>query len=315
MTEMNTNYHDVFSKGCLVQLTVSKWGATKKLSHDEITSLGEKAGKVQAWLRANKSLVDTKALKKLNGIAAEARVYLDAVCLPFPIRGMKFIPKDIIGRVDKHLEAKRSRFITAVGDFAGRYPALREEARFYLDELFSDMDYPMDIEGCFGMEWRFLVMDTPENMVGISPELYEKEKAKFVATMDEAREMAVLSIRDEFGKMVWRLNDKLAVGDDGEKKMFKKSTVEKFYEFFSAFEDKNIFNDEEMQGLVDTARSLLKGVDAQTVRDDDALRRHLVEGFSHIEDTLETMAVRRPLRKIRLDDPSSPTVEKDGKKE
>ena len=43
----------------------------------------------------------------------------------------------------------------------------------------------------------------------LSPEIYEREKQKFVSLMEETRELAMGALREEFGEIVKELTQKL----------------------------------------------------------------------------------------------------------
>ena len=180
----------------------------------------------------------------------------------------------------------------------GQYENLRRSAIVYLGDLFSELDYPFDVQEKFNFVWRFVTLDVPNGTSGIlSPEVYEREKEKFVRTMEEARELAVLSLREEFGSMVQHICERFCQGPDGKPKVFKNSTVEGFYDYFQTFKERNIFQDEELSGLVSRAQAILAGNDADTIRSSEFLKRRIKEGMQEVESTMEDL-VTRPRRKI-----------------
>jgi hypothetical protein len=234
---------NIFEKGCLVQLSISQWGATRKIDEKKLAEMVSSP----EWVRASKKLVDPEALKPIAKIANKARSYLAGISLPFPIHGMLFIPKDLISRADAKLQSYKERFDLAVDGFIGEYEELRHLASMYLGDLFSDMDYPVDVRSKFAFCWRFIVLDVPNGNIGLlSPEVYEREKEKFVQTMEEARELAVHSLREEFAGMVERITERFTTGPDGKAKVFKNATVNSFYEFLETFKERNIFRDDQL---------------------------------------------------------------------
>ena len=97
---------NIFEKGCLVQLSVSQWGAARKIDKSKLAEMVSSPD----WVRATKKLVDPESLKPISKITNEARSYLIGVSLPFPIKGLVFIPKDLISRVDERLQDFKDRF-------------------------------------------------------------------------------------------------------------------------------------------------------------------------------------------------------------
>ena len=285
---------NLFEKGCLVQLSASVWGATRKIQPRQITDLpvsGE-------WLRASKKLVDPDALKPINKIINKARSYLTATSLPFPIKGMEFVPKEMISRVDERLNGFKSEFNHSVETFMGSYDRLREVAMVHLGELFNETEYPLDVRKKFAFIWRFIILDVPNgNTSLLAPEVYEREKEKFVQTMEQARELAVQSLREEFAGMVERITDRFSHGPNGDVKIFKNGTVNHFYEYFETFKERNIFKDHELSELVERAKGILGGKSAEEIRGNDRFKKRIREGMEDVEKAMAEI-LSMPRRKI-----------------
>ena len=285
---------NIFEKGCLVQLSISQWGATRKIDEKKLAQMVSSP----EWVRASKKLVDPEALKPIAKIANKARGYLAGISLPFPIHGMLFIPKDLITKVDGKLASYKERFDLAVDGFIGDYEELRHLARMYRGDLFSEMDYPVDVRSKFAFSWRFIGLDVPNGTIGLlSPEVYEREKEKFVRTMEEARGLAVHSLREEFAGMVERITERFANGPDGKAKVFKNATVNGFYEFFETFKERNIFRDEQLAELVERARGIFGGKTAEGMRSDLAVKERVRIGMAEVEKAMAE-AFERPRRKV-----------------
>ena len=288
---------NMFEQGCLVQLSISKWGGVKKINDNQLAEMIE----THEWLTATKKLVDPESLKPICKAGNTARSYLTSVSLPFPIQGMLFIPKEMITRVDQRLEEFKTEFNQTLTTFLRDYDRLRETAMVYLGDLFNEVDYPVHVEKKFSFAWRFIILDVPNGKSGIlSPEIYEREKEKFIQTMEEARTMAIESLREEFGSMVERITERFTQNGDSKAKVFKNATVESFYEFFETFKERNIFRDEELAQLVKRAQAVLGGVSAESVRTNGALKDSIREGMAEIESTMATV-LARPRRKIVMD--------------
>lgn len=284
---------NMFEKGCLVQLSAAVWGATRKVKTERLSDeVSEK------WLSASKKLVDPDSLKPVTKVVNAARSYLAGVTLPFPLQGMAFIPKEMIGRVDEKLELFKGDFHNTVESFLGCYDNLREVAMLNLGDLFNEFDYPLDVKSKFGFTWRFVILDVPNGRHGIlAPEVYEREKEKFVRTMEEARELAVESLREEFSGMVQRISERFTNGDHSKPKIFKNGTVENFYEFFETFRERNIFKDEQLAELVERARAILGGRSAESIRSDGYLKERIGSAMRDVESTM-TEIFTMPRRRI-----------------
>ena len=288
---------NIFEMGCLIQLSTSVWGARRKIKTGQITDMTG----ANEWLSTHKKLIDPCALKPIQKVANAARGYLSGVSLPFPINGMVFVPKEMISRVDKELYRFKSEFDSKIEDFVSRYDELREVAVVYLGDLFNETAYPVDIQSKFSFAWRFIVLDVPNGNAGVlSPEVYEREKTKFVQTMKEARELAIVSLREEFSGMIKRVTERFTNGHETKSKIFKNGTINNFYEFFETFRERNIFRDSELAELVDQAEAILGGKTAETIRSNDQLKDHIREGMVEVEKSMENI-LSRPRRRIVMD--------------
>lgn len=290
---------NIFQKGCLVQMSVSKWGGVKKIDKSKLSNMVEQAG--YDWVTATKKLVDPGSLKPICKINNSARNWLATISLPFPINGMVFVPKDLINKVDEKLGEFKIKFIDAVMDFSEEYSRLRETAKMYLGDLFNEIDYPVDIGSKFNFNWRFIVLDVPNaNSSLLAPEVYAREKEKFIQTMEEARGMAIDALREEFAQMVERITERFTQTENGKPKIFKNNTVDGFYEYFQTFKDRNIFHDDELTALVNRAQEVLNNSSVDQIRVNSNLKENIRSGMSNIETSIAD-AFNRPRRKIVMD--------------
>jgi hypothetical protein len=285
---------NIFDKGCLIQLSISQWCARSKIDKAYLASVSNNT----EWLNATKKLVDPASLKPIAKIANAARNYLHEISLPFPINGLVLIPKDLITEVDGELKSMKSVFTKEVSAFVETYNQLRETAKEHLGDLFDELDYPIDIKDRFSFNWRFVIIGVPDGSSKIlSPEVYEREKQKFIETMEEARELAIQSLREEFAGLVERICDRFGTGVDGKPRIFKNSTVDSFYRYFDTFRSRNIFDDDQLSELVSQAQSLLQDASADSVRSNDVLKKRIKTGMEGIETAIEEVFVR-PRRKV-----------------
>ena len=118
--------------------------------------------------------------------------------------------------------------------------------------------------------------------------------------MEEAREMAVESLREEFAGLVEHICERFTLGADGQPKKFKNATVESFYEFFQTFRERNVFEDSALSELVDRARSALDGTPANTIRESSSLKDRVKSRMDDVKDKVQEI-LSTPRRKIVID--------------
>lgn len=301
---------NIFSKGCLVKLETSCWTGRVRIpstvllngSHDDVDP---------TFVGAHKRLVDGDALKAIEQIRSEARTWLYARSLPFPIEGVCFVPTANITKIDEKLSDFERRFNDAADAFAGDFAAIREAARQKLGQLYDESDYPRDIRRKFDFGWRFITFAPAGESQLISPEIVEREQRKFQELMARAQADAVNALRERFAALVDHAVERLSGEREGGKpKIFRDTLVGNIREFLESFETLNIADDKALHALVERVRALTDGVDTKGLRDDASLRAHVATKMTEVQNALDGMMIERPTRKIRLGPaPSQPASE------
>ncbi|MGA2228960.1 MAG: DUF3150 domain-containing protein [Syntrophobacteraceae bacterium] len=289
------NDENIFQKACLVQLSTGVWQGCTALG----SNLMEKIGNSE-WLRGAKVLIDPDCLSSVRSVLSKARTHLAKSALPFPIHGLTLVPKETLSRIDETLCGMKSEFEAEVEKFIESYGSEREKARGSLGHLFSESDYPIDVRQKFKFEWRFITMDVPGKSGILSPELYEREKEKFQALMEETRELATVALREEFAGIVRHMVERLSGEEDGKPKKFKNSMMEKMSEFLDSFGDRNLFCDEKLAELVDQAREVVSGLSTDELRQDGNLRKYIADEMNHLRISVDGALEDLPRRKIRM---------------
>ena len=290
------NYKDLFKKAVLVQLSSSCWNTSKTLNQ---AVLNERLGEENDWLRGRKFLINPELLGPIRTATHQARNNIQKFALPFPITSIYLVPKETLSIIDERLQYYKERFWNKVHDFETLYEAAREEAKTVLGDLFNEADYPADILTKFRFEYRFLTLGVPGKTNLLSPEIYEREKEKFQSLMDETRDVAISALREEFGKLVTHLTDKLN-SNGGKPKMLKSSMFNKLHEFLDSFGTRNLFDDEKLIELSEQAKSVIGGVSSYGLQYNEVMRRKIQKGMNELKDSVDAAIEEMPRRKMRL---------------
>ena len=290
MSDLST----IFREGVLVQLSISRWGFSARKIPKELM---EKMGAKSKWVSGFKNLINKENLKPVSTPANKATVLLNTYALPFPIRGIHFVPKMLITKIDELFTECKEEFEEAVEEFAEEYEEYVEEAKEELgDELFDPNQYPTRIRDHFSFSWQFFTLDVPSGDLGVlSPQQYEAEMEKMRGTILNARDMAVEALRKQLLDIVKGTVDKLR---DGDAKRFHTSMITRFKDFFSTFADRNVFGDKKLAELVEVCREAMDGVEIEDIRTEDEFREELAEELDDVKDELEKAIIRKPTRKI-----------------
>jgi phage tail tube protein FII len=116
-------------------------------------------------------------------------------------------------------------------------------------------------------------------------------------------------MRAEMAELVAHMADKLKPDAKGKPKIFRDTIVgngEKSYgnitDFLATFEARNVTDDKELAALVKQAKGLLKGVDADSLRDDEKTKARVAKGMQAIKSTLDGMVTEKPNRSFQFED-------------
>jgi len=289
------DYTDVFQKACLIQLSTSVWQGCCKLDESVLKRIGENS----EWLKGSKDLVNQDLLSPIRKCAGQARTAILKYSLPFPINSVYLISKEALTQIDETLQEYKEQFWDKVQDFELLFEIAKEEAMGYLEDLYNEADYPIDITRKFRFEWRFLTLDIPGKSTVLPPEIYEREKEKFQSMMDETRELAISALREEFAKIINGLTEKLNK-DSTQPRVIKSSMFNKMREFLDGFGTRNIFEDQVLVELSQQARDLIDGVSPAGIKKNDVMRQKIKNEMNELKVAIDAAIEDMPRRKIRM---------------
>jgi hypothetical protein len=286
-----SNEINIFNLGTLLQFESHCWQAVKRIPKDKAKKYGKDFEK--GWAKANKNLIDRKKLEDIQSFISDSRKLISSFALPFPIKGIYFIPKDKVEEINSGLKELSDEMNIKVDEFAAQYSNYISEAKEELDEeLFNESDYPMNIKERFGIHWRFFEMTVPSS---ITNEIKSEETKRFNDLMHQAKHEAVLALRGGFAEIVTHLTDTLSGKINGEEKRLRESSIDKVTEFFNEFQNKNVFQDSELESLIKKAKDVVAGVTPKDLRNDQSLTKLVNEELGKIRDELDssTETIRR----------------------
>lgn len=289
--------NDIFKKACLIQLTSSVWQCSRVLNQK---IMAEKIGQDNKFLVGRKYLIEPTLLGPVKTAVQQARKTVQRHSLPFPITSIYLVPKEALTEIDERLQYFKERFWQKVQDFEALYGAAKEEAAAVLgNDLFNEADYPTNILSKFKLDWRYFELSTPAKSRILSPEIYEREKEKFASLMEETREMAMIALRNEFSNVVSNLVERLT-NNDGKPKMVSNAMFNKLNEFLNDFSTRNIFEDEELVGIIEQAKSVVSGVSPYGLKYNDVLQKKITKGMSEVNEAINASIEEIPRRRIKL---------------
>lgn len=292
---------DLAKKTVCIKVRLSSMGNTRKVSTSQIEADADKD-----LLRVSKHLLASAELKAIGRFDGEIRRLLYNICLPFEI-GIHLLPIAALKTVECRLRQFAEDRKQLVAAFITAYPSLCQDAAKRLRGLYNPADYPPveEVEREFGFSWQYVSFGVPDQLKGISREVWEQEREKAAQRMAEASSEIQLVLRESMAKLVQHMANRLKEGRDGKPLRFKESTVSNLIEFLANFEFRNVTDDQELQALATQARQLLQGVSADDLRSTGDLRAKVQQGMTEIAAQLDTVMTRSGGRKFRFDEEES----------
>ncbi len=289
---------DLARKTVCIKVRLSTMGNTRKVSTSQIEADTDKD-----LLRVSKRIVDSAELKAIGRFDGEIRRYLYNICLPFEI-GIHLLPIAALETVEERLRRFAADRAELAKAFLAAYPALCQDAAKRLRGLYNPADYPPvdEVAREFGFSWQYVSFGVPDQLKGISREVWEQEREKAAQRMAEASSEIQQVLRQSMADLVTHMAERLKEGPGGKPLKFKQSTVSNLVEFLSNFSFRNVTDDLELQELVGQALGLLKGVDADDLRTVGDVRIRVQQGMAEIAALLDEMRLKTGNRKLRLAD-------------
>ena len=306
--QLQDNYIDATEAGaelranCLASKLHLKWlGVTRTLSAEQMAQLVDGSEVDSKMIRASKRLLDSghPTMKLLGTIRNRIVSNWRTLTLPFVESGVRLIPRQLVGEFESRMNFLKNELASAVEELQQEWPKLKEAAAARLGTLFNPDDYPDNLEELFSVSWSYPETSVPSYLMAIDPGVYRREASRVAEKFDQAVELAELGFVEEFNKLVSHLTERLT-DTDGQRKIFRDSSLEGLREFFQRFRQMRLGGkaEEQLEELVAQAQQIVSGVVSQDLRDSSSLRQSVAQNLARVGAELEGMMVARPRRKI-----------------
>lgn len=251
------------------KLSITNWEAKKKakgIERDAEAHAGAKLGTISA----RKSLLP--GAEKLDDIikhSSAMRTWWNEVSAPWFDNGMRIY--GIAGHIEiQSAFGDMARYRDQlINEFLTEYPALREQARFDLNDLFNEADYPTAEEVRRRFTCNFEVMPLPDvadfrTVQGIDSEeltrLTQEAEARANERVAEATRTAITRLHEAVKTMSDRLNQYTANEDEDKKgNRFYDSWVGNVQDLARIMPQLNITNNPKLAALAIEAGKIAEG--------------------------------------------------------
>jgi hypothetical protein len=263
------------------------------------------AGEGADELHVSKELLKVDEIKAIVGTIAGTRSLIRSNAAPcrFLKGGLYLYPVTRVEWVDEQIARATERIDALLDALEPRWAEIIEEEAKRLAPLglFDPRDYPTltSIREVTRIRHTWLRFEVPTALKGISQKLFDAEREKAKSMWQDAFDDIRLAYRETLADFVTKLRGALTPGEDGKTKVVRQASVDKMIEFLSTFRVQDVTGDRELAALVDKTKALMRGVDAEVLRSEDAAAARIAKGMSEINDALAPLVIEQT-RKVRL---------------
>jgi hypothetical protein len=280
------------------------FGVRRALTNAQKARAAETFGAESTFLSAGKRLFDTRdtTYRKLSSVRTQAINFWHSVTVPFPEPGIRLIRREEMEAFGRQMKLYAEDLEKAAKELDDHYVELKKRAKEKLGDLYNSRDYPESLSGMFQIEWDFPNIEPPNYLQRLSPQLYREEQAKVARRFEEAVRLTEQAFINEFHGLISHLSERLAVGNHGEKKIFRDSAVDNLNGFFGKFRNLNITNNQELDRLVGQAQALVHDLAPDDLRNNLDLRKRMAGQLIEVQTQLDALMIDRPRRNLVSED-------------
>jgi hypothetical protein len=300
-----SEYADVLREQfAAVKLRTKWWGVTKAVDDYSRRQMANAVGADEKEVHAKKYLVDTKCpqYKGCTTVRSQAKSWLKEITLPYPDDGIRLLRRDNLQTFANKMAGFTAALDQAVAALQDAYWDIRQERKTALAGMFREGDYPLTLVDQFSIWVEYPSIDPPEYLKGNNERIWQQERQRAAAKLNEAVIMAEQALTDEFQKVLNHLVDRLGYDEMGEAKKFRDGTVDNLREFFGKFRNLSIGSNEQLDELVNAAQAILGNTKPDMLREAPNVRDVVRQGMAAISGRLDEMMISRPSRAISFDD-------------
>jgi hypothetical protein len=316
---------ELFKSAQLLRFESRSWGNTRKadlnrgaiaemigpIASDETPEqYEERITKAQTQLRASKKLVDSPAYKAVTRFQNDTRSMLlkRYANQSFFEEGWYVVKNTVIKQVNDAVDQANEQLRMLVDAFLQEYGTARATMETTLGAQFNSDDYPLpEIVGTkFFFAHRWIQLSVPE---GLPPEIRIQEEEKLRKSFADAQAAITGALWAEFSSFIGKIKERLTVGDDGKKKIFRDTLFSDLVTFIGSFSNRDTFNDARLNALVQEADRIVRKVagsddadKAEAMRTFDGLRKQTADAFTALETEVSKAIAEEPSRSFSFDD-------------
>lgn len=264
-------------KSMLVELTISKWTATK---HDKTVSAEvEQAHAAKDAGRYNKRLIDKAHLATIDTLAGQIRKYHYSRTLPWSDKGQRLLPSKLFMEYRQDIAAFKVQFDNAKQDFLKLYPQLVQDARQRLGTMYQPGDYPdvNELQDAFGIDLLITpVPDAGDFRVEVDQETQDEIRQQITDAVNARQAKAVKDCYARAREVLERIAEQCSKQNG----RIHDSLMENAEDLVSVLTGLNITDDPNIAQMEKDIKALI--VPPDRIRNSPTTRKSLADGAADI---------------------------------
>ena len=277
-------------KAVLAGLTMSAWTA-RRIDKKITKETNRRHGASEDAGRYNKMLIAPEAFEDLQTIRSRARSTHLEMTQPWFDEGARILPTALYADYANKMRELRLAYNDAADVFAGKYPAMVEDARRRLNGMFHANEYPApsQIRGLFDFDVKILPCpDAKDFRVDLAQEHAEDIRADIEARMQKALQDAmqepVRRIIEVVGHMAERLRAYKPAARKGDRTegQFRDTLVQNVRDLVDLLPAFNLTGDRALAQITERMKNELCVTDADDLRDDRRARKAVADAAESI---------------------------------
>jgi hypothetical protein len=275
----------------LVELSIRNWAgrkldksASQKVTIDNRASTGV--------ANVNKKLLgDCAELSAVLKFAANVRNSHYAMTMPWSDTGLRLLPTSQYFKYNEQMIALKAEYFRLVEEFLSSYGWEITQAQVKLGDLFNPDEYPSaaSLQSKFGFGFTYIPLpEAGDWRIDIESDAKEELAQHYQSYYRRQLEAAMADVNQRAYDVLIRMSERLDY-EDNEKKVFRDSLVTNVLEIADLMDACNLTSDPAMKGNAQTLRDLLRGIDADDLREDHRLRRATKKAVDEVIATLPSL--------------------------
>lgn len=254
-------------------------------------------------IRVSKKILECEELTKIHEIDRKLRNFVKLRSVSFPLKpGMYLVPVDMVAEVDAEVERQKPIRAALVDELSKKVDDLKKQDEEALKSLFNDADYSSaeQVKAAFSVETRYIALELPGNLSSASKKVFDRERLRIRGELEQAADEIRKVQRAQLTVLVDSLVERLSPGPEGKKRAIKQGgPLDKITEFLDRYGKLNVADDTELAEVVEKAKEVLSGVDAECLKSNDKMAGVVKAGMEQIRSEIEPLIKDVPIRLFR----------------